>query len=274
MDELVATYPLMYTESMNTVLTQEAVRYNKLIIAYNQSLADLLKALKGLVVMSGELDAMLISLYTNQVPALWAKKAYPSLKPLAAWVDDLAERLAFVQKWVDKGPPPAYWVSGFFFPQAFLTGTLQNYARKYQVAIDSVNFDFHVLQREGASDILAKPPDGVYIYGLFLEGAGWDPSEKCLVESKPKELFVSFPAIHLDPKTDRKEPTSGVYSCPCYKTTTRAGTLSTTGHSTNFVLMVEVPSKEPCTGRFEKYVETFSAHWIKRAVALFTTLSY
>ena len=274
MDELVATYPLMYTESMNTVLTQEAVRYNKLIIAYNQSLADLLKALKGLVVMSGELDAMLISLYTNQVPALWAKKAYPSLKPLAAWVDDLAERLAFVQKWVDKGPPPAYWVSGFFFPQAFLTGTLQNYARKYQVAIDSVNFDFHVLQREGASDILAKPPDGVYIYGLFLEGAGWDPSEKCLVESKPKELFVSFPAIHLDPKTDRKEPTSGVYSCPCYKTTTRAGTLSTTGHSTNFVLMVEVPSKEPCSGNFHKYVETYSAHWIKRAVALFTTLAY
>ena len=274
MEELTRVYPLMYEESMNTVLTQEAVRYNKLIAVYNRSLADLLKALKGLVVMSADLEAMLISLYTNQVPALWAKRAYPSLKPLAAWVDDLAARLTFVQTWVDHGPPPAYWVSGFFFPQAFLTGTLQNYARKYQVAIDSVNFDFHVLRKEGKGDIARKPADGVYIYGLYLEGAGWDVDEQCLVESKPKELFVSFPAIHLDPQQNRKEPTKGVYSCPCYKTTTRAGTLSTTGHSTNFVLMVEVPSNEPCTGTFSKYCETFSAHWIKRAVALFTTLSY
>ena len=89
-----------------------------------------------------------------------------------------------------------------------------------------------------------------------------------------KELFVSFPAVHLEPKVGRSTPASGVYACPCYKTTTRAGTLSTTGHSTNFVLMIEVPSKEPCSGNFHKYVETYSAHWIKRAVALFTTLSY
>merc|ERR1719198_1662340 len=57
----------------------------------------------------------------------------------------------------------------------------------------------------------------------------------------------------------RKVPSSGIYACPCYKTTTRAGTLSTTGHSTNFVLMVEVPSKEACSGNFHKYVETYSA---------------
>ena len=114
----------------------------------------------------------------------------------------------------------------------------------------------------------------MYIYGLFLEGARWDAAEHCLAESQPKELFVDFPAIHLNPKVGRKTPPSGVYACPCYKTTTRAGTLSTTGHSTNFVLMVEIPSKEPCSGNFHKYVETYSAHWIKRAVALFTTLSY
>jgi len=280
MDAMSKAYPLDYNESMNTVLVQEAMRFNRLLAIVNKSLAEMLKALKGLVVMSADMEAMHMSLYTNGVPAIWAKRAYPSLKPLAAWVDDLVLRLDFFQNWEAKGKPPAYWVSGFFFQQAFLTGTLQNYARKYQVAIDTVGFAF-VIKKEMPEciqgvqkEIVAPPEDGVYIYGLFLEGARWDAAEHCLAESRPKELFVQFPAIHLDPKVNRPVPKEGVYACPCYKTTVRAGTLSTTGHSTNFVLMVEVPSKEPCSGNFHNYVETFSAHWIKRAVALFTTLSY
>ncbi len=94
------------------------------------------------------------------------------------------------------------------------------------------------------------------------------------IESKPKELFIDFPAIWLHPVTDRKTPTEGVYSTPVYKTLTRAGTLSTTGHSTNFVLMIELPSREECSGTFSRYSETYSPHWIKRAVALFCALNY
>jgi len=273
MDEIVKRYPLDYEQCMNTVLTQECIRYNKLIKVFNQSLLDVKKALKGLVVMSAELEAMSSSLFSNQVPGLWAKAAYPSLKPLAAWMDDLVQRIAFVQTWIDGGPPPAYWISGFYFPQAFLTGTLQNYARKYKVAIDSVSFSFAIMDTEPAT-LQAGPNDGCYIHGFFLEGASWDPSAKVLVEARPKELYSTFPMIWLKPEVDRKTPTSGIYSCPAYKTLTRAGTLSTTGHSTNFVLMVELPSDEPCSGVFTKYCETFSAHWIKRAAALFCALNY
>ena len=98
-----------------------------------------------------ELEAMADSLFVNQVPALWASAAYPSLKPLATWVPDLISRLGFVQAWIDGGKPTTYWISGFFFPQAFLTGTLQNFARKYTVSIDTVSFDFIVMAKEVGS---------------------------------------------------------------------------------------------------------------------------
>ncbi len=55
-----------------------------------------------------------------QVPESWAAKAYPSLKPLSAWVIDLLERAAFIAGWVRDGVPAVLWISGFFFPQVRL----------------------------------------------------------------------------------------------------------------------------------------------------------
>jgi len=51
-------------------------------------LVNIGKAIKGEVVMSQDLEAVGNALFDNQVPALWAKKAFPSLKPLASWVLD------------------------------------------------------------------------------------------------------------------------------------------------------------------------------------------
>lgn len=254
-------YPVLYEQSMNTVLVQEIIRYNRLLSVIKQSLNDLLKALKGLVVMSQQLENMANSLFINQVPSMWAAKAYPSLKPLAAWVTDLVERMKFLQNWIDNGIPSAFWISGFFFPQAFLTGTLQNFARKKVISIDTISFGFEVL-KPSVAELTQHPEDGCYIYGFFAEGMRWDHNAHQLTESRPKELYTEMPALWLKPEGDRQVPNQGIYNCPVYKTLTRAGTLSTTGHSTNFVFTVELP-----TDKEQK-------HWIKRGVAMLCALDY
>ena len=137
-EEFSTKYPTDYFEAMNTVLTQEATRFNKLVRELKGSLNDLQKAVKGMIVMSGELDEVYQALFINIVPPKWVKLAYPSLKPLASWVANLSERLNMITNWYENGYPDTYWISGFFFPQAFLTGTLQNYARRKKVPIDTV----------------------------------------------------------------------------------------------------------------------------------------
>jgi dynein heavy chain len=108
-------HPVKYNESMNTVLQQELIRFNKLVRTVRSSLVDLDKAIDGLVVMSADLEAVFNKLFDNQVPDLWHKVAYPSLKPFGSWIIDLNERLSFMQKWIDNGAPPSFWLSGFFF---------------------------------------------------------------------------------------------------------------------------------------------------------------
>jgi dynein heavy chain, axonemal len=117
-------FPTVYNESMNTVLAQEVIRYNKLLDRMAKMLKDVQKALVGEIVMSEDLDSMATSLFNNQVPDAFAAVGPLYLKPLASWIVDLIQRINFIGKWITEGNPPAYWLSGFFFPQAFFTGAM------------------------------------------------------------------------------------------------------------------------------------------------------
>lgn len=224
---------------------------------------------------------------------MWSKVSYPSLKPLSSYMKDLLERLVMLQNWFDNGVPAVHWVSGFFFAQSFMTAALQNYARRYviwssqwcnftrcscdvhllalrfceceataymcrkRLAIDTLAFNYYMLDREPKE----HPEIGIYIRGLYIEGCGWDPVNKCLCESKPKVLYVKAPMMWLKPVLITELELAGCYNCPVYRTADRRGTLATTGHSTNFLMYVRMPSKHP------------PSHWIKRGVAMLCSLN-
>lgn len=58
-------YPTTYDESMNTVLIQECIRYNGVLAEMKVSIIELKKALKGLIVMSEDLESIANALYSN-----------------------------------------------------------------------------------------------------------------------------------------------------------------------------------------------------------------
>jgi len=89
-------HPLCYEDSLNTVLQQEILRFNKLLKLVRASLKNIGKAIKGEIVMSADLEAVGNSLFDNKVPSQWLEKSYPSMKPLASYVVDFVERLKFI----------------------------------------------------------------------------------------------------------------------------------------------------------------------------------
>lgn len=88
-------YPVRYEQSMNTVLTQELIRYNNLIRTIRNGLTDIKKAIKGEVLLSTQLETALAQILNGKVPAMWLAQSYPSLKPLGGYIKDLVDRLEF-----------------------------------------------------------------------------------------------------------------------------------------------------------------------------------
>lgn len=245
--------------SMGVFLSQEMIRFNVLIKVMKKTLFDLQRAVKGLIVMSGPLEDMFTRFQFQRVPAQWENSGYPCLKPLATWIPDFFARIEHFDGWLRQGPPLTYWISGYFFPQGFMTAVKQTFSRKYHKAVDllTVGAQSTSFMHE---DIKKPPEDGAYIWGMYMQGARFCAKTMVMAESRPKELFDPVPAILLKPEMSVDYNPTNCYLCPMYKTSIRAGTLSTTGHSTNFVCALHLPSDRP------------QDHWIRRGTAMLLML--
>ena len=140
--------------------------------------------------------------------------------------------------------------------QGFLTAMKQEVNRKHAAdkwALDDVVMTSEVTHPPKEPEAIREAPsEGVYIYGLYLDGCAWSGKENRLVDSEPKKLYHPLPVIHVTGVLAKDRKKSGIYEAPVYRVKKRTGL--------NFITTLQVRSEEP------------AAKWITRGAALLCTI--
>uniref|UniRef100_A0A8C9XFI9 Dynein axonemal heavy chain 5 n=1 Tax=Sander lucioperca TaxID=283035 RepID=A0A8C9XFI9_SANLU len=233
-------------QPMNIFLRQEIDRMQRVIVLVRNTLTDLKLAIDGTIIMSENLRDALDCMYDARIPSRWKKASWAS-STLGFWFTELLERNRQFQAWIFEGRPNCFWMTGLFNPQGFLTAMRQEITRANKGwALDRMVLCNEVT-RWMKDDITQPPAEGVYVYGLYLEGAGWDRRSCKLIDSKPKVLFEMMPVIRMYAENNGLKD-SRLYSCPIYKKPVRT--------DMNYIAAVDLKTSLP------------PEYWILRGVAL------
>merc|ERR1711907_284915 len=108
----------------------------------------------------------------NKVNSAWSALAFPSLKSLATWFADLLQPVNQLVDWTNVlGLLKSLWLSGLFNAMSFMTAVVQTTARANQLPLDYMTNRCKFTNTRDIAEITAQPADGVYIHGLYMEGA-------------------------------------------------------------------------------------------------------
>ncbi|XP_049624319.1 dynein axonemal heavy chain 5 [Suncus etruscus] len=233
-------------QPMNIFLRQEVDRMQRILTLVRNTLTELKLAIDGTIIMSEDLRDALNCMFDARIPARWKKASWIS-STLGFWFTELIERNCQFTSWVFNGRPHCFWMTGFFNPQGFLTAMRQEITRANKGwALDNMVLCNEVTKWM-KDDISSPPTEGVYVYGLYLEGAGWDKRNTKLIESKPKVLFELMPVIRIYAENNTpRDPR--FYSCPIYKKPVRT--------DLNYIAAVDLRTVQA------------PEHWVLRGVAL------
>lgn len=238
-------YPVLYEESLNTVLQEEVMRYNRLLDRVRSTTLSVFHAATGFSFMSLELEDISSDLLLGRVPQKWKQFSYPSAKTLAGYTENLLQRVNYIKLWIDQGTPQVFWFPAMFYPQAYLTAILQNHSRRFSIKMEELKFMHQVLDKDSDE----KFDIGCVIEGIYIEAARWEGK---IVENVFKEFAAKMPKIYFMP-VQNLQKIEKKYECPMYKTVLRIGAL---GQEANFITHVYLDT------------DVESSHWVKRGVAL------
>ncbi|XP_059149715.1 dynein axonemal heavy chain 5-like isoform X1 [Physella acuta] len=238
-------------EPLVIFLRQELDRMQSVITAVRSTVIDLKLAIDGTIIMSETLRDALDSIYDGRIPSAWKKISWDS-STISFWLNELQDRNTQFRSWLYNGAPKSFWMTGFFNAQGFLTAMRQKVTRNHKGwALDTVVLHNEVTKFENSEAVTSEPPEGIYVHGLFLDGAAWDRRNSKLIESKAKVLFEAMPVIHITAISNTTQnDTSRMYKCPIYKKPRR----------TDLTYIAEIVLRTS--------QNTHPDHWICRGVAL------
>ncbi len=254
---------------LNIFLYQEVQRLQAAITKVRDMLKIVMQAIRGEVVVTAEIMDSINAIYDARVPKAWlyspAGDELSWLAPnLGIWYSGLITRDGQYRTWLNSGRPNSFWLTGFFNGQGFLTAVQQEITRAHKAeswALDSVVMHADVTEIASVEACRGQPKEGVYVHGLFMDGASYSLSEGSMVESEPKKLFSSMPLLLVYAVTKAaKRNLQGsanygpfkAYDAPVYKYPIRSDRYFI------FTVMLATQNHKP-------------VHWILRGVALLCT---
>ena len=239
---------------LNICLKQEIDRLQKVLSVVRTMLANLKLAIAGTIIMSSDLQDASDAMFMARVPPAWTKVSALIAPNMGVWFGNILKRAEQLTGWLKNGRPFYFWLTGFFNASGFLTANRQEVCRKHakeQWALDDVVNYSEVLRQE-RDEVRKGPDEGIYIYGLFLDGARWDKSKDILVDSEPKVIFAQLPVLWVTgTNTEKKEKGINFVTTPLYNAPKR--------HAFNFIADFDLRCQEA------------PSKWILRGVALMMT---
>eukprot|EP00750_Incisomonas_marina_P009230 INCI15857.2.p1 GENE.INCI15857.2~~INCI15857.2.p1 ORF type:complete len:4529 (-),score=890.01 INCI15857.2:58-13644(-) len=236
---------------LQIVLLQELERWNILNQVMLTSLVDLKRALVGEIGMSESLDLLGVSLFNGYLPAMWARKAPKTEKPLGSWMLHYQHRQRQFDAWMADGEPIVMWLAGLHIPESYLAALVQVTCRARNWSLDKSVMYTNVSVFTEESEIESPMAYGTYVSGLYLEGAAWDMENQCLKEQDPKVLVVQLPILQIIPIEVRALKLQGTFKTPVYVTQDRRNAMGV-----GLVFDADIRSKR------------HSSHWVLQGVSL------
>ncbi|XP_022099208.1 dynein beta chain, ciliary-like [Acanthaster planci] len=252
-------------QSIGYVLLQECHWFNSLLCHVRQMLHDLqAHLLGGERGMPPTLAKCARALQKELVPVTWV---HPNRQPLGhtlhSWVTDILKRFSQLRTWIKEGKVPSssqdpdrpsppkgslmsVWMGGLANPTAVITALRQEKSALEGCLISEIGIACDVSSSLEADTFEIAHEGGMYLRGVYLEGASWDLDNGCLAPAgsslvkmpsiyiRPVRLGGSSPGPSASPSrpassgstnqrqpAEETEPASLKYSCPVFMNRSR-----------------------------------------------------
>ena len=245
---------------LELMMHREAALMNTLLLRIARDLAEVTSALEGGADASSNSQKVAMAMMAEDVPMHWVSLSQSCTeKSLKGWLTDVHRKASFISQWVNNGLPDAICLGDLLSPQSFLSAVLHTFARNAQSSVEDLQLR---LQPEGG-DSGDMQLTGVRVKGVYIEGAVWNASSRCLAEPRTFDLYTELPCLEIGVMSTEGAISKAIYECPLYTNMNRRNATRQDGLASTLLGYIDLPVSD-----------TNDDVWLRRGTAAFTSSPY